>query len=111
MKRAKESSSAEYIMSMVPFQKTSWDPEAELMKAILVLSIADLRKEGYAKKQAIAFISSKESDYLFSFESICVRLGLNAQSVREQLIKCNSMKFERRRKKFKSELNEDKKAA
>jgi len=55
--------------------------EQELLLAILLSAIEDLKTEGRSGRKAREFFLSKEEDYLFSFRSICDYLHLSADAM------------------------------
>lgn len=57
------------------------DPEKELLRAILVGAIQDMRKESLEKRKATEFFLSPEDDYVFSFLSICDYLKIDPNKV------------------------------
>lgn len=56
-------------------------PERNLLRAILVGALADLKRLGDDKRRAMEFFLSPEDDYIFSFLSICYHLNLDADRV------------------------------
>jgi hypothetical protein len=57
------------------------NPEKELLRAILVGALNDVKKKGYEKRKATEFFLSPEDDYIFSFLSICDFLRVNPNKV------------------------------
>jgi len=55
--------------------------EQELLLAILLSAIEDLKSEGRPGRKAREFFLSKEEDYLFSFRSICDYLHLSSDAM------------------------------
>ena len=47
------------------------NPEKELLRAILVGALNDLKKKGFERRKATEFFLSPDDDYVFSFLSIC----------------------------------------
>jgi hypothetical protein len=59
--------------------------ETELLLAILLTAIEDLKDEGRKSRKAREFFLSKEEDYLFSFLSICDYLNVSATVILKAL--------------------------
>ena len=97
---------AGYHMDMSVFGRSELSPEAELAKAVLLLAIQDLQRRGEKKRRAEAFFLAHETEYLFSFYGICSQLRLDPSKTRHAILNGSTFRFERRRKKFKSELKE-----
>lgn len=60
-------------------------PENELMRAIILRVIEDLKKGGELKDEAVTFLEDEEDEYVFSFISICNHLGFNPQATRQAI--------------------------
>jgi len=61
---------------------------AELMRAIILRAIEDLKKGGEVAEDAKAFLfstSPEDEEYPFSFSSICAYLGINEELTRQQI--------------------------
>lgn len=56
-------------------------PEKELLRAILVTALNDIKKMGDDKRKATEFFLSPDDDYVFSFLSICDYLRLDARRI------------------------------
>ena len=56
-------------------------PEKNLLRAILINAMHDLRKNGRQAQRAIDYFLSPEDDYLFSFRSVCSHLNLDEHKV------------------------------
>ena len=56
-------------------------PEKDLLRAILVGALNDLKKKGFEKRKATEFFLSPEDDYVFSFVSICDYLRVNPNKI------------------------------
>lgn len=56
-------------------------PEKELLRAILVTALNDVKKSGDEKRKATEFFLSPDDDYIFSFLSICDYLKLDAKRI------------------------------
>ena len=57
--------------------------ERDLLKAVLFSAIGDLDKDGYIAKEAQRFFLNPDSEYLFSFRSICEYLRIPPEQVLE----------------------------
>jgi len=76
-------------------RRTPQDPEKKLMLAVLEDAVACFRNGLHARdhrrrelfKDSEAWITEKDGDWLFSFEHICDILGLDARSIRNELLK------------------------
>lgn len=99
----------ESIVSKLPQMDAAYDlglgynPISELMRAIILRTIEDLKAGGELRQEALQYIygqfesSDDNSDddeetisneeYIFSFESICHTLGLNPEKAREFIIR------------------------
>lgn len=62
-----------------------YNPESELMRAIILRAVEDFRSHGLHFDDAKAFFEDEDEDYLFSFVSICRFLGFNPEKTREQI--------------------------
>lgn len=75
-------------------RKTHLEPEKRLMLAVLEDAIACFQKYIFARdskgkamfRDAVEWVLEEESDWLFSFESICEVLGFNPEYVRQGLM-------------------------
>ncbi|NDC37864.1 MAG: hypothetical protein EBZ48_07400 [Proteobacteria bacterium] len=56
-------------------------PEKELLRAILVNAISDLKKPGELSRRAREYFLSTEEDYLFSFRSVCNFLNVDPRRI------------------------------
>jgi hypothetical protein len=52
-------------------------PERNLLRAVLINAIADLRRPGDYHRKALDYFLSKEDDYVFSFQSVCSYLNID----------------------------------
>ena len=70
-------------------------PERELLRAVLMSALSDVKKSGGIHEEARQFFLSEEDDYIFSFRSICfflnvdpskilVLTGLSEEEIKEQ---------------------------
>ena len=65
-----------------------WDPstpEKNLLRALLITAMADLKKNGDVGRQAREYFLSKEDDYLFSFLSVCEYLEIDPRSILKRI--------------------------
>ena len=63
---------------------TPWDPtvpEKNLLRALLVSAMSDIKKSGRARRQALEFFLDNSEDYIFSFHSVCEHLCIEPSSV------------------------------
>lgn len=56
-------------------------PEKNLLVAILLNAISDLRKPGDAGRKAVDYFLSPNEDYIFSFQSICDYLAIDPKRI------------------------------
>lgn len=56
-------------------------PEKELLRAILVNALSDLKKPGELSRRAREYFLSAEEDYLFSFQSVCNFLNVDPKRI------------------------------
>jgi hypothetical protein len=56
-------------------------PEKNLLKAILLTAMADLKKKGLTSRKAMEYFLNPEEDYLFSFRSVCGFLEIDAEKI------------------------------
>lgn len=56
-------------------------PEKNLLRALLVTAMADVKKTGQIRKRALDYFFSTNDDYAFSFEAVCDYLDIDPQSV------------------------------
>lgn len=57
-------------------------PEKNLLRAILVTAMADLKKPGEPGRRATEYFLSEEEDYIFSFVSVCNFLNVDPERIR-----------------------------
>lgn len=61
-----------------------WDPatpEKNLLRALLITAMADLKKNGEVGRRAKEYFLSYDSEYLFSFRSVCDYLEIDPQTI------------------------------
>ena len=56
-------------------------PEKNLLKAILLTAMSDLKKEGLVSRKAMEYFLNPEEEYLFSFRSVCGLLDIDAEKI------------------------------
>ena len=57
------------------------EPEKNLLKAILLSAISDLKKSGEPAKEAQEFFHDPEEEYVFSFRAICTHLSVDPDKI------------------------------
>jgi hypothetical protein len=57
------------------------EPERNLLRAIMLTALSDLRKEGESRKKAIEYFLNPEDEYLFSFQSVCTLLDIDPKQI------------------------------
>lgn len=73
-------------------QGKSYNPISELMRAIILRAIEDLKCEGELREDALNFFfddgdeGDEDEDHIFSFPSICHYLGLDPQATRDSIM-------------------------
>jgi hypothetical protein len=71
---------------------TQCNPERKLLVNLLERAILDLKHtDKHIKKDAEQWFLTPSSDYLFSFESVCSFLDLNATAIKEKVFKWASI--------------------
>ena len=56
-------------------------PEKNLLKAILLTAMADLKKQGIVGRRAMEYFLNPDEDYLFSFRSVCAFLDVDPEKL------------------------------
>ena len=56
-------------------------PEKNLLVAILLNALNDLKKPGDTGRKAVEFFLNAEDDYIFSFQSICDYLAIDPKKI------------------------------
>ena len=64
----------------------SYNPIAELMRAIILRTVEDYHSKPEFREEAIAYLSDEDEDYIFSFRAICRTLGFDPDKTREMII-------------------------
>lgn len=60
--------------------------ENELMRAIILRVIEDLKKGGELKDDAMEFLYDEDEEYVFSFKAICGHLGFDPGKTRDAIL-------------------------
>ncbi len=67
-----------------------YDPISELMRAMILRVIDDLRSGGEFREEAMAYImddsEETEDDYIFSFRAICKQLNMDPVKTRNMIL-------------------------
>lgn len=74
-----------------------YDPLNELMRAIILRLIDDYNSGGELQTEALEYLEDEDDEYLFSFRSICLHLGLDPEKTRH-LIKFPTHRIRTRRR-------------
>ena len=57
-------------------------PERNLLRAILLTAMSDLKRQGESQREATEFFMSEDESYVFSFVSICNHLDIDPKQIR-----------------------------
>lgn len=94
-----------YLVSKLPQMDDAYthgrgyDAISELMRAIILRTIEDIRHGGEFRQDAIDYLyagfeddsneneATIDEEYIFSFKAICNTLGMNAEMARDNIIK------------------------
>jgi hypothetical protein len=57
------------------------EPEKNLLRAVLLTALADLKRPGEPSRRAMEYLLNPEDDYLFSFTSVCNFLNVDPESI------------------------------
>ena len=71
-------------------------PEAELMRAVVLTAIRDLESSGLKKREALAYIQSREEEHVFSFNAICRYFGFDPEKARWRILSKKKIRTRRR---------------
>lgn len=79
--RENEKNTAIYVAyeEAVPFDPAA--PEKNLLRAVLLSAMLDLKKPGDAGRKAVEYFLSPDEDYIFSFASICQFLNVDTDKI------------------------------
>ena len=82
-----ESTDEDSYLWRLSVTSTELIPEKRLMVALIedAIHCFQLNKPGKLTEDALKWIESRETEYLFSFENCCTTLGLAADCVRRQI--------------------------
>jgi len=61
--------------------KDSALPEKNLLRAVLLTAMNDLKRNGETAQKAMEYFLSPEEDYIFSFRSVCNYLDIDAKRI------------------------------
>lgn len=56
-------------------------PEKNLLRAVLMSALTDLKKQGELSRKATEFFMNQDEDYLFSFRAICDYLSIDPSKI------------------------------
>jgi len=56
-------------------------PEKNLLRAILLTAMSDLKKKGDPYRKALEYFLSPDEEYLFSFRSVCTLLDVDPKLI------------------------------
>ncbi len=59
----------------------SAEPEKNLMRSILRSAMEDIQKHGEAGRIAREYFCNRDTNYLYSFRSICLHLNVSPQTI------------------------------
>ena len=82
----------ERIVSKLPQIDMAFDPGkgynaiTELMRAIILRVVEDIKSGGELREEALAYMHDEEEDYIFSFISICTYLGFDPAATRHEIL-------------------------
>ncbi len=65
-------------------------PEKNLLRALLVTAMADVKKKGQVRKKALEYFFSGDQQYPFSFLQVCDYLEIDPKSVLAKVRKLES---------------------
>ncbi len=74
-----------------------YDSLTELMRAIILRCVDDFHNKAEFKSEALAYMEDQDEDYIFSFRSICLHLGLDPNKTKNAIIYANQRISTRRR--------------
>lgn len=64
----------------------SYNALSELMRAIILRVIDDLKTTGEIRDEAIAYLHDEDEEYIFSFVSICRHFNMDPEKTRSYII-------------------------
>jgi len=78
-----------HIAVFTAYEDTApWDPsnpEKNLLRAMLVTAMADIKKKGKVQRLALEYFSNEDDTYPFSFRSICNFLDIDPKDILRSL--------------------------
>ena len=79
--RENEKNTAIYVAyeEAVPFDPAA--PEKNLLRAVLLSAMLDLKKQGDPRRKALEYFLSPDEDYVFSFASVCSFLNVDQDKI------------------------------
>jgi hypothetical protein len=63
-----------------------YDPVTELMRAIILRAIEDIKSGGELRVEAEEYLFSEEEDHIFSFIAICRHIGFDPVKTRHRIL-------------------------
>lgn len=76
-------------------RKDKATPEVHLASAVMERALMDLAMPGEERADALGWITSDDATWPFSFESLCVLLGLEPNATRERVLSGNVSSYAR----------------
>jgi hypothetical protein len=64
----------------------SYNPLSELMRAIILRVIDDLKTDGEVREEAESYLLNEDDEYVFSFKSICRHFDLDPAKTRDHIL-------------------------
>ncbi len=64
----------------------SYNPLSELMRAIILRVVDDLRSGGELRAEAVAYLNDEDEEYIFSFISICRHFDLDPAKTKHHIL-------------------------
>lgn len=85
-------------MDMSYYPTKGYTALSELMRAIVLKAIDDLKSKGEHRESAVAFFDSDDEDdeYVFSFCSICKHFGMDPGKTRAAILAADHISTRRR---------------
>jgi len=68
-------------------------PEINLMVAILRQALVDLPRPGHTGRDAWAYLNSRNTEHIHSFQNICSTLGILPNEIRKKAMKLTRVAF------------------
>lgn len=73
-------------IDMSYFSGKSWTALSELMRAMILRTVDDLRSGGELREDALTYLYDEEEEYVFSFISICRHFGMDPEKTRDAIV-------------------------